>query len=698
MKKIIYSNYTKVIAVILFIASMVASVFTATIGLADYLDDEEQVYRFERDFSDTSYFNSLLVSPEHILANCYPEFYDTNEYTYNYYMNDNTAAPDTQTDTADEPEEEHSQDIEKRIEQGLSSLADDKINYYIEWNDKVFTNSWSDSVDILKNKEFYVYASKDAQGNVTRESSADVNPANYYLAGSFLEELSRYSITDTITVCASINDTYTQECKTIWKQQEAVVNDTLTKVFIFVIIALIFLIYLICVCGKNKDGEHTSIWVDNIWLEIHLAAICCFGVGAIAAWMILLDSYQTGNIPINLLYMSSLVIPALASGIILTSMLSIIRNIKRKRFIESSIILRIIRRIWKFTVKIFKKFYSSFKEVKKIILTKHNKQSGIILIGILLIYTGAIALCGLFTIFTPVWVLIGIMIFLFACYMFAYRTKDLDEVKKGISEIRNGNLTYKIPELKNDDMKILAEDINHIAKGLDESVAGKIKAERLKTDLITNVSHDLKTPLTSIISYTELLSKVENMPEEAKDYVKIIASKSDRLKNLTQDLFDISKAQSGNEKVVLEKIDVALLINQSLGEHDNEIKKSNLPFCVDIDKELYISADGRKMSRVIGNLISNILKYTLSNTRVFISAHEKDGVITMEFKNIASYPMDFDASEIVGRFVRGDKSRTAEGNGLGLAIAESYTRMCGGKFEIVTDGDLFKAVIKFDKY
>ena len=247
-------------------------------------------------------------------------------------------------------------------------------------------------------------------------------------------------------------------------------------------------------------------------------------------------------------------------------------------------------------------------------------------------------------------------------------------------------------------MKVLATNINDIAKGLDESVSAKVKAERMKTELITNVSHDLKTPLTSIISYTELLANVEGLPEEAKDYAQIIANKSDRLKTLTQDLFDISKVQSGNESVVLEKLDVALLINQSLGEHDNEIKQSELPFCVNAPKELYISADGRKMSRVISNLISNILKYTMKNTRVFISAYEENGEVVMEFKNIASYPMDFNAEEIVGRFVRGDESRTQEGNGLGLAIAKSYTEICNGKFEIVLDGDMFKAILKFRKY
>ena len=196
----------------------------------------------------------------------------------------------------------------------------------------------------------------------------------------------------------------------------------------------------------------------------------------------------------------------------------------------------------------------------------------------------------------------------------------------------------------------------------------------------------------------EELTTIEDLPEEARDYVSVISKKSERLKNLTLDLFDISKVQSGNEDVILEKIDVSVLINQSLGEHDNEIKSSELPFFVEAPKELYIAADGRKMSRVVSNLINNILKYTLKNTRVFITAFEKEGNVIIEFKNIASYPMNFNPDEITQRFTRGDESRTQEGNGLGLAIAKSYTEICNGKFEIVTDGDMFKAILTFRKY
>ncbi|MBQ8396377.1 MAG: HAMP domain-containing histidine kinase, partial [Oscillospiraceae bacterium] len=296
------------------------------------------------------------------------------------------------------------------------------------------------------------------------------------------------------------------------------------------------------------------------------------------------------------------------------------------------------------------------------------------------------------------WLFIGIMLLGFACFVLARRASDIDRIKNGARQVRNGNVSHKIPELKFEDMKKLAENINDIAKGLDESVSAQVKAERLKSELITNVSHDLKTPITSIISYTELLSKIDGLPEEAKDYVAVIAKKSDRLKKLTQDLFDISKVQSGNESITLEKLDVSLLINQALAEQDNEIQSSGLPFCVDAPKELYIFADGRKMSRVVNNLINNILKYTLKNTRVFITAKEKNDNIEIEFKNISAYPLDFNVDEITQRFVRGDESRTAEGNGLGLAIAKSYTEICNGTFEIITDGDMFKAILKFKKY
>ncbi len=680
MKKFLYSNYTKTIAVLLFIVSIVLGALTITNGIADYCNEKELIYGFESDFNEARYFSSLLDAPESAIFNAYHNF---------YYVDDENEIVDRER-----PLVVNGQTIEQNIEQRLNDLyCVDKINYYVKWNDKVFTNCGATSEQELMTAQFYRLISRDEKGNTDRTSSQI-----YYSYPLLLNELSLYDKTTSIIVCTSIKEAYVNECKVVWDRQATVVHDTFKNAFICVIATLLLLIYLLCVCGKNKDGEHKSMWLDNIWTEVHLAAIGGTLLGAVLICVILLDDYFTGHFPYNLMNMVIGFSAAITSAVVITSVLSIVRNIKCKRFVESSIIIRILRWVFKTIFTVLRWLRNRFIGYRNLVFKTLSKKTGIILISMLFVYTALIGAFGVFTIISPIWLVLGVLLFGFATFVVAYRAKDLDEVKKGVSEVRNGNVAYKIPELKSEDMKVLATNINDIAKGLENSVSAKVKAERMKTELITNVSHDLKTPLTSIISYTELLANVDGLPEEAKDYARIIAKKSDRLKTLTQDLFDISKVQSGNESVVLEKLDVSLLINQSLGEHDNEIKMSGMTFCVNTPKELYIRADGRKMSRVISNLINNILKYTMKNTRVFISAYEENGEVVMEFKNIASYPMDFSAEEIVGRFVRGDESRTQEGNGLGLAIAKSYTEICNGKFEIVLDGDMFKAILKFRKY
>ena len=681
MKKIIYSNYTKFIAVVLFIISITLGALTVTNGVADYCNEKELVYGFESDFNEARHFETLLVAPEGAVFNAVHDL-------YNQFDEEVIQALEKGFSIVDPGS------YEGVIREWLDDMyCVNKINYYVKWNNTVFTNCGATSEKELMTAQFYRLTKRDENGNIDRVSSQ-----NRYYSYPFFDELSLYDMTPSIVICTSVKEAYVNECKVVWDRQATVVHDTFKIALICVTAALLLLIYLLCVCGKNKDGEHKSMWLDNIWTEVHFAAIGGTLLGAVVICVILLDDYFTGHFPYNLMNMVVGLAAAIASAVVITSTLSIIRNIKCKRFVESSIIIRIARWVFKILFSILRWLRNRFIGYRNLVFKTLSKKTGIILISMLFVYTALMGMCGFLGYNTAFFIVVGVLLFFFGAFIVAYRAKDIDEVKKGVSEVRNGNVAYKIPELKSEDMRALATNINDIAKGLDESVSAKVKAERMKTELITNVSHDLKTPLTSIISYTELLANVEGLPEEAKDYAQIIANKSDRLKTLTQDLFDISKVQSGNESVVLEKLDVSLLINQSLGEHDNEIKKSELPFCVNTPKELYISADGRKMSRVISNLISNILKYTMKNTRVFISAYEENGEVVMEFKNIASYPMDFNADEIVGRFVRGDESRTQEGNGLGLAIAKSYTEICNGKFEIVLDGDMFKAILKFRKY
>ena len=683
MRKIVYSGALKLVAVLLFIVTVVSGVLVATNGIFYFDSQEDEIYAFEEDFSESWYIRSLLDTPEGLIYGIYHDVY----YEYDEWGH--------QIHKTDADSEELRLEFEKRITDVFGEPNNfEKINYYVLWNGLEFTNCGAENAEDITQGEYFSYFMRDDKGNFDRMSSADGDMVRVPL----LEDMDRFGNKTTFTISCSIKEEVVKEYKAIWEKQESIVIDTIIKTFVCAIVALLLFIYLICVCGKNKDGEYKNMWIDNVWIEVHLAAIAGAALGAIALVIFVFEDYLYGNFPKNLIYLTLGTVAAIGSLVVITSLLSIIRNIKTRRLMETSIILCIIRWIVRLIVKIAKWIWKITKAFWLTIFRLLSKKTGVIFITALLVYTALIGLFGVFLPNGPFWLILGIFLFGFASFLIAYRAKDFDEIKNGVSEVRNGNVGYKIPELKCDDMKTLAGNINDIAIGLDESVAAKVKAERLKTELITNVSHDLKTPITSIISYTELLSKIEDLPEEAKDYVAVIAKKSDRLKRLTQDLFDISKVQSGNDDVVMEKLDVALLINQALGEHDNEIQSSGLTFCVEAPKELFISADGQKMSRVLSNLINNILKYAMKNTRVFITASEKDGMIEMEFKNISAYPLNFNVEEITQRFVRGDESRTAEGNGLGLAIAKSYTEICNGTFDIVVDGDMFKAILKFKRY
>ena len=687
MKRFLYSKYTKFAAAVIFVACIVLGALTATTGINNLMKNEkDMIYQFEDDFSDSRHLKHLLYEPENLIFNAYHNFYNVED--------------DKENVTKIEPLTINGQTLEQNIEQRLNDMwCKDKIHYYIKWNDRVFTNCGASSPEELNQNDLYSYVMRPGKGDIHLERETTFSD-NAYLSNYMLNEVARYNEDDYIEIAATISEEYFNKCYEDWYRQASLTNDIIYRTLVFAIIALLMFIYLLCVCGKNKDGEIVPMWVDNIWLEVHLAAIGIIGFFALYIIVVLMDNVFTGRFPARLFNIIEIFTTAIASSAILTSFLSIIRNIKRKNFIGSSIMMRVIRWCWRTFVKVLVWLRNAFVEYRRIISKTLHKKSGPLLIGTLFGYTALIGLFGIFTFGfgNPFWIFVGIALFGFVSFLVAHRSKDLDEIKRGVSEIRNYNSSYKIPELKCEDLKELAANINDIGNSIDESVSAKMKAERMKTELITNVSHDLKTPLTSIISYTELLSKVEDLPEEAKDYVQVIAKKSDRLKNLTQDLFDISKAQSGNEEIVFEKLDAELLINQAMAEFDKEIEGSEIKFCVDADKELYFPADSRKMSRVVNNLISNILKYSMKNTRAFISAKETDNQIVLEFKNTSAYPLDFDAKEIMGRFVRGDESRTTEGNGLGLAIAKSYIELCNGTLDIVLDGDLFKAVIKFKKY
>lgn len=292
---------------------------------------------------------------------------------------------------------------------------------------------------------------------------------------------------------------------------------------------------------------------------------------------------------------------------------------------------------------------------------------------------------------------IVIPIIIFAGFIYFIILKNINQVariNREASEIVGGNYKKKI-EKTGGLYDGIVDNFNNIGSNLDLAIEDAVKSERLKTELITNVSHDLKTPLTSILNYSDLLSKEDNSQEEAKEYARIINEKSNKLRVLIEDLFEVSKATSNNIELDRQELDFNSLVAQSIGEWEDKIKENNIEIISNLSEEkVMLKIDGQKFSRVLDNLFSNISKYALENSRVYVDLRDEGGV-KLTIKNISKYPLNISAEELMERFTRGEKSRTTSGSGLGLSIASSFVRAHGASFDIDIDGDLFKVTIKF---
>jgi signal transduction histidine kinase len=282
---------------------------------------------------------------------------------------------------------------------------------------------------------------------------------------------------------------------------------------------------------------------------------------------------------------------------------------------------------------------------------------------------------------------------------FAYkRVKSFTAIQEGVARIKDGDIQHSIDVGGKGEFAKLASNINSITDGLKKAVNSELKSERLKTELITNVSHDIRTPLTSIITYVDLLKK-EKDPSKVEQYIEVLDQKSKRLKVLTDDLFDAAKASSGNIPVQFERIDIISLITQGLGEVNDKIEDLDLAFKFSHPKDkVYVQADGKLLWRSIENVLSNIFKYTLKGSRVYIDIEVLENEILLTFKNISAYELNISADELMERFKRGDESRSSNGSGLGLSIAKSLIEIQKGEFSIQVDGDLFKSMIYLPKY
>ena len=316
---------------------------------------------------------------------------------------------------------------------------------------------------------------------------------------------------------------------------------------------------------------------------------------------------------------------------------------------------------------------------------------GVPVVGLIILFfaIGAYAQGGVYLILLAVGCLAVYVLCLYAAY--AIRV-----LQKSGEELSRGNLSYKTDTRKlRSVFREQAENLNAIGDGMEAAVAEKMKSEHFKTELITNVSHDIKTPLTSIINYADLLSK-EELSGKAREYTEILLRQSARLKKLTEDLVEASKATTGNLSCNPERLSVCQIVRQSLGEYEERLEAAGLQVRTTIPEgDLYAMVDGRLLWRVLENLYSNATKYALSGTRVYLVVTEDDGRVCVSMKNISREPLTVDGEELTERFVKGDASRSSEGSGLGLNIARSLVELQHGTFRVTCDGDLFRCDISF---
>lgn len=476
---------------------------------------------------------------------------------------------------------------------------------------------------------------------------------------------------------------------------------------IIVFLALVIIFYKANqLCNLNFKENIITLCYSNIFIELK---IICIGIVLLQLQSIYNYLQYGWQYELSIFFASIILCTILTYGALCDcyKLSKITEKEESQKYIKNKLFLFYIYRKIKIMLIKLKGFIC-----KRLNNYDISKKKSVIQIAIIIIYT--LCSCGMLNIYINRKVVRGInaladksilMLFiinifiaiLVALYVISLEA-DTDNIRKITQNILNGN-TYNEKNIKDIIViKDVANNIKNIEEGLNTAIEEAVKSERMKGELITNVSHDLKTPLTSIINYIDFLDKENISEEEKKKYISVLKERSNRLKVLIEDLFEVSKASSGNMELNMENIDLTALIRQTLGEFEEKIEKSTLQFIKEIpEHKVIIYADGKKTFRVFQNIISNIFKYSMDNSRVYINVTEEAEFTSIVFKNISKYQLNLNEEEILERFKRGDSSRTTEGSGLGLAIAKSLVELQGGKFEIKIDGDLFKVNIILNK-
>lgn len=446
-----------------------------------------------------------------------------------------------------------------------------------------------------------------------------------------------------------------------------------------IILLSIIIVYLIWSIGHSQNKEGITLnSLDKFSYELVIILFSCiFWMCIIIAATVISYVDISTNLLIYIIGLTYL--GAYVSLAVMT--VTTIKRLKAREFWHSFT-----------TYRIYKSIKDRIKKTSSKVLDKSASQKKIIILYIAFIFVSCIL--GV-TFFTGISFIVLIVLWIWTLYKILEYNKRLNEIKNALHEIYMGNPNIDLDtEELTGTLKELATYVNDVSNGFNNAIQEKLKSERLKTELITNVSHDIKTPLTSIINYVDLLKQENIQDEKVQEYIKVLDSKSQRLKKLIEDLVEASKASSGNVKLNIEEINLSELLKQVTGEFKDKFDEKNLIIDLDLpSNNVNIQADNRYMYRIIENLYSNVSKYAMENTRVYITLLKTNDEIRLEIKNVSKDKLNITADELMQRFVRGDKSRYTEGSGLGLSIAKSLCELQDCKFDIEIDGDLFKAVL-----
>ena len=457
---------------------------------------------------------------------------------------------------------------------------------------------------------------------------------------------------------------------------------------ICMVLSVLILLYLLISVGHKKGvkGISTSDF-DKIPLEIIcFIATCVIGIITV----LLMEGINTTEIEVIL----SLTFTVYFTTFIICSIIfdTVVKRIKSKTFWKTTLTGKLIIML----LKPIHKFENFIQEVRGTSKYFSNTIKKFIIFFCIEVFLAFIVLV-LFHSNVLLFLLLEFILVAIFITRIIKAISDYDKIQTKLKEMYEGNNQTQlneeefIPEFHQS-----VSYLNDISNGLENAIQDRMKSERLKTELITNVSHDIKTPLTSIINYVDLIKQENIQNEKVNEYIGILDNKSQRLKKLIEDLVEASKVSTGNVKLNLEKINIVELINQAVGEFEDKFNLKGLDIVIDSNEnEIYIIADSRYMYRIIENLFSNISKYALENSRVYIDLVKENGKVYIKMKNISKEKLNIPAEELMQRFVRGDKSRTTEGSGLGISIAQNLTEIQNGKFNLIVDGDLFKVELEF---